>query len=315
MEIGKSGHFDINGNRTFTIRIYWAEEYDIATNTSTLRITNIQAKSTLFNGLWFPKGTISVEGTAIKTMDYKYPATHAVRVYANETWGDLYPANPNIHGDDVFPWPAGEFVHETDGTRNVTFAVNLQLYRDDTIGVVLFNTSVVVPLTKIPRLSSLSASDGTLGKEQTLTVTKQADSFTHTIKYSCGNASGTICRESSETSISWTPPISLAEQNTASSSVAVTLTIETFSGSTSIGTKSVLITCSIPGSIIPNVSITTSDPTGNFTKFGGYVQNKSTCKVTLTASGNQGSTIKSYSISMSNRSSSASSATFFRATL
>jgi len=310
MTAGKSGYFDIAGNRTFTIRVHWAEEYDIATNTSFLSITNIQAKSTLFNGVWFPKGTISVEGTAIRTMDYAGKATHAVPVYANETWGDLYPPNPDVHGEDAFPWSAGEFVHATDGTKNVTFSVNLQLWRDSSTGVVTFSGSNVVSLTTIPRLSSLSASNGTLGSAQTLTVTQQSSSFTHTIKYSCGNASGTIPSNGSDTSISWTPPISLAAQNATGSSVPVTLTIETFSGSTLIGTNSISITCAIPASVAPSVSIETSDPTGNFTKFGGYVQNKSTCKVKLTASGSQGSTIKSYSIAMGNTSYSDDSATF-----
>lgn len=311
MATGKSGYFDIAGSHGFTFRFHWSEEYDITANTSQLWITNIQAKSTQYVGLWFPDGTISIDGKTVKTMENYGYATHGVRVYANETWGDLYSPNPGVHGNIDFPWDAGIFVHNSDGTKEVEFTSNLKLWRDHNTGASpKINGSVILSLTTIPRLSDLSASGGTLGVEQTLTVTKQADDFTHTIKYASGTASGTICDQSSDTSILWEPPISLATQNTTGVSVPVTLSIETFSGSASIGSKSILVNYSIPASVAPFVTIATEDPTGNFNTFGGYVQNQSTCKITLTASGSQGSTIKSYSIEMGKSSAAGRAATF-----
>ena len=311
MATGKSGYFDIAGSHGFTFRFHWSEEYDITANTSQLWITNIQAKSTQYVGLWFPDGTISIDGKTVKTMENYGYATHGVRVYANETWGDLYSPNPGVHGNIDFPWDAGIFVHNSDGTKEVEFTSSLKLWRDHNTGASpKINGSVVLSLTTIPRLSDLEASGGTLGVKQTLTVTKQADDFTHTIKYSSGTVSGTICDQSSDTSILWEPPISLATQNTTGVSVPVTLSIETFLGSASIGSKSILVNYSIPASVAPSVTIATEDPTGNFNTFGGYVQNQSTCKITLTASGSQGSTIKSYSIEMGKSSAAGRTATF-----
>ena len=182
--------------------------------------------------------------------------------------------------------------HSSDGTKNLScsawYNCNLQSATEVT-------ASASKTLTTIPRKSSLSASNGTLGTEQTLTVTRQSDTFTHTITYKCGSATDTICSKSSSTSIKWTPPLALAKQNTTGTSVSVTLTITTYNGGTSLGSNEKKITCSIPSSVKPTVSITVSDAAGYSSKYNSYVKGKSKLKVTITASGSQGSTIKSYS--------------------
>lgn len=149
-------------------------------------------------------------------------------------------------------------------------------------------------LDTIPRKSSLSASNGTLGTAQTLTVTKKASAFTHTITYKCGSTSGTVCTKSSETSVSFTPPVSLASQNTTGTSVSITFTIETFSGSTSIGTNTKTITCSIPASVKPSCSLAVSDDMGYAATYGGYIKGLSKFKVVVTPTTSHGSAIASY---------------------
>lgn len=149
-------------------------------------------------------------------------------------------------------------------------------------------------LTTIPRKSSLSASNGTLGTSQTLTVTKQASSFTHTITYKCGSASGTICTKSSNTSISWTPPLALSSQNTTGTSVSITFTITAYSGNTSLGSNTKSITCSIPASVKPTCSITVTDPTGIYDTYEAFVQGLSKFKVVVTPTTSYGSAISKY---------------------
>ena len=58
------------------------------------------------------------------------------------------------------------------------------------------------------------------------------------------------------------------------------------------------MTLAVPSSVVPTLSVATSDPTGVYGTYGGYVQLRSKLKVELTASGAQGSTIKSYSIKL-----------------
>lgn len=149
-------------------------------------------------------------------------------------------------------------------------------------------------LTTIPRKSTMSVSNGTLGTAQTLTVTRKSTSFTHTITYTCGSYSGTICTKSSNTSISWTPPLDLATGAPNGTSVYVSFTITTYNGNTAIGSNTSSITCVIPTSVVPTVSIAVSDPNGYLSTYGGYIQGKSKFKIDVTASGKYYSTIASY---------------------
>lgn len=156
------------------------------------------------------------------------------------------------------------------------------------------STSGSLALTTIPRKSVLTASNGTLGTAQTLKVERKSTLLTHTITYSCAGASGTICTKSTSTSLSWTPPVSLAAQYPNAASVSVNLTITTYNADTNIGSSTVTISCAIPASVAPSVSLSVSDPMGYLSKYGAYVQGKSKIRIVAAASGNQGSTIKAY---------------------
>lgn len=180
--------------------------------------------------------------------------------------------------------------HKSDGSK--TLSCSASYTSGVSSGTVAASCSVV--LATIPRKSSLSASNGTLNTAQTLTVTRKSSSFTHTITYKCGSASGTICTKSSSTSISWTPPLSLANQNTTGTSVSVTFTITTYNGSTSIGSNTKTISCAIPSSVKPSCSLTVTDSVGYADKYGGYIKGLSKLKVTVTPTTSYGSAIASY---------------------
>ena len=150
----------------------------------------------------------------------------------------------------------------------------------------------------IPRKSTLSVANGTLGTSQTLSVTRKSTSFTHTITVTCGSKSSTICTKSSSTSISFTPPLSWASQNTTGTSVAVTYTIATYNGSTSIGSNKYSVTCSIPSSVKPSCSLTLSDATEKASTYGGYIKGVSKVAVTVNTTTSYGSAIASYSTSV-----------------
>ena len=151
-------------------------------------------------------------------------------------------------------------------------------------------------LQTIPRVSTISTSNGTLGTAQTLTVTRQDSSFTHTITYSCGDVTGTIVTKSTSTSISWTPSLDLAKQNTTGVTVSVTFTITTYTGDSSLGSSTKTISCSMPSSIKPSApTITVSDGNGYYSTYSAYVQGKSTFSISISSTGSYNSTITSYS--------------------
>ena len=148
-----------------------------------------------------------------------------------------------------------------------------------------------------PAGSTISTPNGTLGTSQTITITKQNASFTDTITYTCGTASGTIVTDTLNNSVSWTPPISLASQNTNAPSVNITLTTTTKSGGTTIQSNSITITCAMPASVKPSASVAISDGNGYASTYGAYVQTKSTITYTVTPTTSYGSPINTYSVS------------------
>jgi hypothetical protein len=159
------------------------------------------------------------------------------------------------------------------------------------------NTTYTYAIPVPPRPSSITTVNGTLGEEQTLLIHRYGDNFTHDIYYFCGDAHGLVVLNSSSESVQWTPPLDLMLQSTASSSsVSITLSITTFSGSTAVGTDAKTITASIPSHIKPTARLTLSDPTGHKSTYGGYVQGHSQLTAEVTGEGIEGSTIKSYQI-------------------
>lgn len=187
--------------------------------------------------------------------------------------------------------------HNSDGTKKLSCSASF--VTGVSSGTVSCSGSK--DLTTIPRKSTLTVANGTLGTAQTLTITEQASSFKHKLKYTCGSASGWILGGSdsfsTSNSVSWTPPLSLAQQNTTGTSVSVKFTLYTYTeGGTSVGSNSYTKTFSIPSSENPSVSISVSDPTGYKDTYGSYIQGVSKLKIVAEASGSQGSTIKSYKI-------------------
>lgn len=185
--------------------------------------------------------------------------------------------------------------HNDNGAKTVT--VSASFATDVSLGTL--TTSSNITLTTISRLSSLSVGNGTLGIAQTLTISEPTSSNNHKIKYTCGSKEGYILGSASATSTSnsvrWTPPISLAAQNTKGTSVAATITLYTYNGNgVYVGSKSYSITLAIPESVKPTLTIDVSDPTGYKDTYGNYVQGKSKIKVIPTATIAQGASIVEY---------------------
>lgn len=187
--------------------------------------------------------------------------------------------------------------HNTDGTASFGISIQAAVY----YSTVNCTGSDTFTLNTIPRASSLSAGNGTLGTAQTLTISRASSGFRHILSASCGDYSVKILDDrgasSGTTSKSWTPPISWAAVNTRGTSVTVTLSLLTYSGSTHIGSAYKTITCNIPSSVKPTISdITITDFNGYADTYGAYVQGKSRLRIALTPTLAYGSYIKSYKV-------------------
>lgn len=192
--------------------------------------------------------------------------------------------------------------HNADGTKTVSASASFNP-NNGVHGAVSVSGSLKLPT--IPRASSVSIGTTTIGSAVTLTVTRASTSFTHTLRYAWGSTSGTIATGVG-TSASWTPPMSLCDAIPSSTSGNGTIYVDTYSGSTKIGTKSIPFTASVPSSVKPTfASATLTDLTSSTASLitgNTFVEILSDIKVTWnSASGAYGSTITGYKAEIVNK--------------
>lgn len=196
-----------------------------------------------------------------------------------------------IHAEDF------TVAHDDSGSKSFQYTAELDI---NTSGYTISAHTGSMTLTTIARASTMSVSNGTLGTEIPISISRKDDSFTHDITYSYGSLSGTIATGVA-TSYSWTPSVSLATAFPNSTSGSCVITVTTMSGSTQIGTTSSTINLAIPTTLIPTVSTLTLTETvsavSSYTTGTRFVQTLSKPKATLSGAGGvQGSTIASYKI-------------------
>lgn len=143
---------------------------------------------------------------------------------------------------------------------------------------------------------SLSAATVEMGKSVTINTPAVNSAYRHTLRYAFGKATGTIA-ENVASSVSWTPPVSLANQIPSATAGSGTIYCDTYSGSTLLGTKSVSITLTVPGSVVPSAGTLSAALAEDTSGTGLYVKGMGKAKLTLSgASGAYGSSITSYTI-------------------
>lgn len=183
--------------------------------------------------------------------------------------------------------------HGSDGKK--TLAVSASYTSGVSSGTV--SASASKALTTIPRKSTLSVANGTLGTAQTLTISEKASAFVHKLYYTCGNSGtvyilGSASATSTSLSTNWTPPLTLASQNTTGTSVSIKFTLATYSGTTLIGSNTYTKTFEIPSSVKPSCSITIEDV--GTTLNGNHIQGLAKLKITVTPTLAHSSAISSY---------------------
>lgn len=132
-----------------------------------------------------------------------------------------------------------------------------------------------------------SASNGTIGSQQTITVTRQDASYTHTLTATCAGRTETIATKSSNLTLTWTPSVAnFAPLITNAMSASCTYTLTTYLNDTVVGTDSKTVTLSLPSaSVAPTLSLSVVDNAGYASHFNNkYIVGKSVFKVTATPS-------------------------------
>lgn len=269
-----------NSNNRFTLTLTVTETgTSVANNTSTCSWSLDLKANTAYNFTTYAIGySVTLNGVSVG-----YRARSAGVKYSIADYGTINIAS----GTGVV------IQHADDGSlvMPVTFGIDMNAV-DYTPGAL--SSSGTITLSKLARYSTLNVSNGTLGVTQNITVTQQSTSYKHTIKWTCGSAKGDICTDSSQTTFSFKPDITLAAQNTTGQSVIITFTITTVG----VGDKQTSATYAIPDGVKPSVTLGITDAAGCFNTYGAYVQGYS--KLTLTANTTMahGSPITAYSMTV-----------------
>lgn len=226
-------------------------------------------------------------------------------------WGVTADVTIHVNGGGAIEHPT---VNIGTGSSQLLFAHDYVVGHDDngakTVGIqvsVALNTggygsSMVafnLPLPTIKRASTGKVTATELGKVATITIDRKNSAFKHTLRYNWDGKTGTIATNV-DTSCNWTLPMDFANTVPNADYHWGTVYIDTYNGSTKIGTKEATFNASIPASVKPTlggISLSDSNTTVSnlINTSNTFVQVLSNIKVAFNnASGAYSSTISNY---------------------
>ena len=197
--------------------------------------------------------------------------------------------------------------HNADGSKSISVSASFNNADRDTYLPTTGSCSGSLKLTTIPRATTPSIDKSSLdcGGVIKISGTSASSNFSHKVYVTWNGTKiqiGTIASGTTSPSFSYTIPTDWEKNIPDSTSGIATFTLETISGSTSVGSKSVNATIKVRSSIVPTIgTVDISDTNSICAGIGQYVQNQSKLKFTIATSGNQGSTITSVSNEFNNQ--------------
>lgn len=274
--MASSGSITTNEKEGRSITLSWTlSSQSIEKNTSTIAWT-LKGSGSSGGGSWVMSGAFKA-------------VINGNTVYSSDT-------RIQLKKDQVIASGSTTIAHNADGTKSFSLSCQAGVYTY----AVSVTASGTHTLNTIPRASSVSATNVNMGSTTKIAISRASSSFTHTLTYKFGSSTGTIVSKTTSTSVSWTPAMSLANQIPKAVSGSCTITCDTYSGSTKVGSKTCTLTLTVPATVKPTITslgVTRVDGTVP-TDWGIYVQSKSKATLTINgAAGSYGSTISSYSIS------------------
>lgn len=275
----------------YQLRIVWSVgSQSVANNTSSVT-AKVQLVSTgssyTINSSASKSGSLTINGT-------KYTFSFSAALNGNQT-KTLFTKTVTV-------------AHASNGSKTCAFAatcgINVTLGGTYYGNVTASGSGTFDVIARASAISSVTSSVSVNGTNAvTVAIDRKSSSFTHKVVFSFGSYSKTTTGVGTSTSYaipqSWLNAIPNATSGTAK------VTVTTYSGNSKIGSAvSKTFKLTAPASVIPAISGVTIAETvsGISSQFGGYVQGKSRVKVTITAAGALGSTIKTYKTTLDGKS-------------
>ena len=270
------GSFSNQFTKGFTLKVEWTESgVDVATNTSDLTVTAylVAASGYYINSTAKKNISLTINGTT-------YSGTCYVGLSKGET-------------KELFKQTVANIAHNADGSKAV--AISCALGIKATLNDTYFSnvsTSGTAILTTIARASQPSCvtwpehtqNVGKFGDTISIHMNRKSSAFTHTVRYAYGTLSGTIATGVG-TGVSWTIPKSFMDLIPRGTNGSGTIYVDTYNGSTLVGTKSCGFTAAMPttADCYPKCTLALEDITGVDKIYGSPVKGLSKIKVTVNA--------------------------------
>lgn len=194
--------------------------------------------------------------------------------------------------------------HNADGSKSITISGGGAL--TGTQGLSASSGSGTAALTTIPRATTPSVpSSADIGTKITINLPRASSAFTHALKYKLGSGSYNDIISGVNTQATWTIPMSLCSQITTATSATLTISCDTYNGSTLIGTRTASMTVTVPASVKPTVSAMTVEIVNDNTtlaQWGVAVKGYSKLRYAITGStsNDYGATISAYQFQAGN---------------
>ena len=171
-------------------------------------------------------------------------------------------------------------IHNADGSKTFTFSFSQEFaitFQGASIGTKGGSGSGT--LTAIPRASQPSlitwpttTNDvGNFGDEIAIHMNRKSDAFTHTVRYEFGTRKGTIATGVT-TGTTWTLPLDFMDLLPATTSGSGRIYVDTYNGSTLLGTKYTGFTAHVPASVKPTCTVQVLDGTDTQATYGNLVK-------------------------------------------
>lgn len=275
--MASSGYFNTGNYEGRYLQFSWkVTSQNVSSNTTTISWT---LKGAGGGNVWYKSGNFKV-------------------VIAGET---VFSSSTRIQLDDGTLVASGSytFQHNADGTKQFTASAQAGIY---TVAVNCTG-SATFTLDAIARASQPSCITwpehtqdvGYFGDEISIHMNRNSSDFTHTVRYQFGSKSGTIA-EKVETGLKWVIPLSLMDLLPAATSGSGTIYVDTYNGSTKIGTKWCGFTAKVPASVKPKCSIQVLDATNIQDTYGKLVQGLSKLYVKTNFYAAYSSPVASYNV-------------------
>ena len=191
--------------------------------------------------------------------------------------------------------------HNADGSKSISVSASFNNADRGTYLPTTGSCSGSLKLTTIPRATTPSIDKPSLdcGGVIKISGTSASSNFSHKVYVTWNGTKiqiGTIASGTTSPSFSYTIPTDWEKNIPDSTSGIATFTLETISGSTSVGSKTVNATIKVRSGVVPSIgTVSISDTNSICAGIGQYVQSQSKLKFSIATSGNQGSTITSVS--------------------